>query len=164
MKDLKKQLIKAKNFWLMKSEPDVFSIDDLKKCKDMTEPWDGVRNYQARNFMKSMEIGDLVLFYHSNAKPPGIVGVAKVAKLAYPDHTSWDKKSKYFDEKSTKDSPRWFMVDVKFVAKLDNIISLDDLKNNARLKGMKVAQKGSRLSVQPVEKSDFVEVLKMSQK
>lgn len=103
------------NYWLMKSEPDVFSIDDLKKRPHSTEHWDGVRNYQARNFMKDgMKKGDLIFFYHSNCEEPGIVGLAKVVKEAYPDFTSWDKKSKYYDEKSTPEKPRWFMVDVKF--------------------------------------------------
>ena len=103
----------AKQYWLMKSEPDVYGIDDLKK--DKKGEWDGVRNYQARNIMRDkMKKGDAVLFYHSNAKPPGVAGLAEVCKESYPDHTSWKKGSKYFDAKSTPDNPRWFMVDVKF--------------------------------------------------
>ncbi len=154
-----KNLIKSNTkCWLMKSEPTVYSIDDLKK--NSTTHWEGVRNYQARNFMKSMNIGDLVFFYHSNSKPSGISGIAQVSKMFYPDHTSWDKKSRYFDPKSTKEDPRWFMVDIKFIKKLNSIISLDELKNNPNLKEMKVVQKGSRLSVQPVSKDEFLEVIK----
>lgn len=147
------------SYWLMKSEPDVYSIDDLKR--DKTEPWDGVRNYQARNFMKTMEVGDWVLYYHSNAKPPGVAGLAQVCKLAYPDHTQFDKKSKYFDPKATKDEPRWFMVDVKYVEKFPELVSLPVLKAEAAISDMKVVQKGSRLSVQPVEKKHFKHVMKM---
>lgn len=146
----------AKSYWLMKSEPDVFSIDDLKKKPDMTSSWDGVRNYQARNFMRDdMKLGDLILFYHSNATPPGIAGIATVSKLAYPDHTQFDKKSEYYDPKATKENPRWFMVDVQFVEKFSNFLSLDDLKNFTLLKNMKLLQKGNRLSVMPVDKKEF---------
>ena len=144
----------------MKTEPSVYSIDDLQK--DKKEHWEGVRNYQARNFMKNdMRIGDKVLFYHSNAKPSGIYGLAKVCKEAYPDFTSWDKKSRYYDPRSTKENPRWFMVDVCFIEKFDRVISLKELKENKKLKNMVVVQKGSRLSVQPVFKKDFNEILKM---
>ena len=112
--------------WLMKSEPYVYSIDDLQR--DGSTHWEGVRNYQARNLMKEMAVGDRVLFYHSNAKPPGVVGVARVCRTAYPDHFSWDEGSKYFDEKSTPEAPRWFMVDVEFVEKLPRQVTLDELK------------------------------------
>lgn len=148
-----------KQFWLMKSEPDAYSIDDLER--DGSEPWDGIRNYQARNNMRSMSVGDMVLFYHSNAKPPGVVGVAKVCKTAYPDHTAWNPKSKYFDPKSPEDNPRWEMVDVEFVEKTPNMVSLDDLKAEGDLEGMVVTQR-SRLSVQPVSKEHFKHVLKMA--
>ncbi len=152
----------SKKVWLMKSEPDVFSFDDLKKCKNSTEPWDGVRNYQARNFMRDeMKKGDYVLFYHSNCKVPGIVGLAKVAKEAYPDHTSWDPKSKYFDEKSSPDNPRWFMVEVKWYKAFKEVVSLNDMKDNPALSNMLVVKKGQRLSVQPVEESDFKIVCQM---
>jgi predicted RNA-binding protein with PUA-like domain len=144
----------------MKSEASVFSIDDLKEKKQ--EHWDGVRNYQARNFMKNdMKVGDMVLFYHSNAKPSGVAGIAKVCKEAYPDFTSWDTKSKYYDEKSTKEDPRWFMVDLCFVRKFKRVIPLQELKENKKLKDMMVVQKGSRLSVQPVTKQQFDLVLKI---
>lgn len=148
-----------RQFWLMKSEPDAYSIDDLER--DGSEPWDGIRNYQARNNMRTMNVGDLVLFYHSNAKPPGVVGVAKVCKTVYPDHTAWNPKSKYFDPKSPEDNPRWEMVDVEFVEKTPRMVSLEDLKAEADLEGMVVTQR-SRLSVQPVSKEHFKHVLKMA--
>jgi len=148
------------NYWLAKSEPSVYSIDDLQKQRKTH--WEGVRNYQARNFMRdSMRVGDLVLFYHSNAKPSGVVGIAMVCSKPYPDHFAQDKKSKYYDAKATKESPIWHMVDVCFVKKFEDIISLEDLKNNKKLKNMMVVQKGSRLSVQPVSEKDFEEVLRM---
>ncbi|GAB4201183.1 MAG: EVE domain-containing protein [Wenzhouxiangellaceae bacterium] len=137
-------------YWLMKSEPDTFGIDDLKAVKQ--EPWDGVRNYQARNFMRDdMKAGDKVFFYHSNTKPPGIVGIAKVVGKAYPDPTQFDPDSKYFDPKSDPDNPRWQLVDVKYVRKLKRCISLDELKQHAQaLDGMPLLRKGNRLSIMPV--------------
>ncbi|WP_373999276.1 EVE domain-containing protein [Bdellovibrio bacteriovorus] len=147
-------------YWLMKSEPDVYSIDTLKK--DGTTWWEGVRNYQARNFMsKEMSVGDLVLFYHSNAEPPGVAGIAKVSKAAAADKTQFDKKSEYFDAKATKEKPNWFCVEVEFVAKFKNLVSLSDLRENEKLADMVVLQKGSRLSVQPVDKKHFDIVKKM---
>ncbi|WP_295904546.1 EVE domain-containing protein [uncultured Bdellovibrio sp.] len=147
-------------YWLMKSEPDVYSIDQLHK--DKTTPWEGVRNYQARNYMqKDMQVGDLVLFYHSNAEPPGVAGIAKVSKLAFPDKTQFEKKSEYFDAKATKEKPIWFCVEVEYVAKFKNLVSLSDLRDNEKLSDMVVLQKGSRLSVQPVEKKHFDIVKKM---
>jgi predicted RNA-binding protein with PUA-like domain len=151
---------RAPQFWLMKSEPDVYSIDDLER--DGTEPWEGVRNYQARNFMREMLVGDWVLFYHSNAKPPGVAGLARVCREAYPDPTQFDRKSQYFDPKSSKDAPRWSRVDVAFVEKFPAFLSLQTLKDNKRLQGMRVTQKGQRLSVQPVEKAHFDAVLKLA--
>lgn len=136
----------------MKSEPEVYSIDDLKK--DRTTSWDGVRNYSARNHMRAMRKGDLVLFYHSNANPPGVIGVAKVDKEAYPDHTAWDKRSKYYDEKSSREKPRWDMVDVRFVEKFERLVPLDELKTTKGLQDMVVIKRG-RLSVQPVKKKEF---------
>lgn len=147
-------------YWLMKSEPDVYSIDKLNK--DKTTPWEGVRNYQARNFMmKEMQVGDLVLFYHSNAEPSGVAGIAKVSKLAFPDKTQFDKKSEYFDAKATKEKPIWFCVEVEFVEKFKTFISLAGLRENEKLSDMVVLQKGSRLSVQPVDKKHFDIVKKM---
>lgn len=146
-------------YWLMKSEPDTFSIDDLKKVK--TEPWDGVRNYQARNFMKEMKKKDLVFFYHSNCSPPGIVGVMEVSKEAYPDHTSFDKKSKYYDPKSTKENPRWFMVEVKFKEKFKELIPLEVLKEQKSLKDLALVRKGNRLSIMPVAEKEWKAILEL---
>ena len=142
------------NYWLMKSEPDVYSIDMLAKTG--TTPWEGVRNYQARNFMRDdMKLGDLVLFYHSNAKPPGIIGIAKVCKEAHPDFFAWDPKSKYFDPKASVENPIWQMVAVAFVRKFSSLVSLNELRTYPELDGMLVTKKGSRLSVQPVSKEHF---------
>jgi predicted RNA-binding protein with PUA-like domain len=139
-----------KRYWLMKSEPSDFSIDDLQRVR--TEPWTGVRNYQARNFMRQMQVGDGVLFYHSNTAVPGIYGIAEVVSAAYPDPTQFQKKSKYFDEKATREQPRWDLVDVGFVRKLDRGIALDEIRTHAEALGEEFAliRKGSRLSVLPV--------------
>lgn len=154
-------MARRRRYWLMKSEPDVFSIDDLQRRK--REPWDGVRNYQARNYMRDeMAPGDLVLFYHSNAKPPGVAGVARIAGDAYPDPTAFDPDSKYYDPKSDPDEPRWWLVDVEFVEKFAEIVSLDALKEAPNLDGMLVIRRGQRLSVQPVDKAHFVAVLRMA--
>jgi len=148
-------------YWLIKSEPDVFSIDDLAKVK--REPWSGVRNYQARNFMwRDMQPGDLALFYHSNAKPPGIAGIAKVASEAYPDPTQFDPKSEYFDLKATEQKARWWLVDVEFVAKFDVLLPLDALKSDPVLSEMLVCQRGTRLSINPVDPKHFKQVCKRS--
>ncbi len=137
------------NYWLMKSEPEAFSIDDLKRKK--CEPWDGVRNYQARNFIRDgMQVGDQVFFYHSNCAQPGITGIAEVASDAYPDPTQFDPKSKYFDPESTRDRPRWMLVDVAFVRKLKRSITLKELQALSALADMKLLRKGNRLSVLPV--------------
>ena len=151
---------RATKHWLMKSEPDVYSIDNLER--DGRESWEGVRNYQARNFMREMVEGDLVIFYHSNAKPPGAAGVGRICRKAYPDDTQFNKKSKYYDAKSKKEDPRWSLVYVEFVEKFGEPISLQALKDDPALEGMRVTQKGSRLSVQPVEKGHFKRVLKMA--
>ena len=143
-------------YWLMKSEPDTFSIDDLFNRKGKKEHWDGVRNYQARNFMRDeMKKGDQVLFYHSSCKVPGVAGIATVCKEAYPDHTSWDPKSSYYDPKSTPDNPRWFMVDIKFSKKFKRVIPLKELKEHDELSELKLLQKGCRLSIMPVSKEEF---------
>jgi predicted RNA-binding protein with PUA-like domain len=140
--------------WLIKSEPDVFSIDDLARVK--REPWTGVRNYQARNFMwKDMKPGDLALFYHSNAKPPGIAGIAKVASAPYPDPTQFDSKSEYFDPKATKENPRWWLVDFEFVERFKNLLPLDAIKADPTLSDMVICQRGTRLSITPVEAEHF---------
>ena len=143
-----------KKHWLMKSEPNDYSIDDLKK--DKRTQWDGVRNYQARNFMRDdMRVGDGVLFYHSNTDPPGIAGIAKVCSEPYPDKTAFDKSDKYFDLKSKKDSPTWYLVDVCFIKKFRKFVPLNELKADPRFEGMVVTKKGSRLSIQSVSKKHF---------
>ena len=140
-------------YWLIKSEPDAYSIDDLER--DGVEHWDGIRNYQARNIMRDeMEIGDLCLFYHSNAKPPGVVGIAEVVSEAYPDHTQFDSSSNYFDPKSDPDDPRWLMVDMKFVEKLPRMVGLPELRTYSELAEMVLLNR-SRLSVQPVRPEEF---------
>jgi len=146
--------------WLIKSEPDVFGIDHLAKVKQ--EPWSGVRNYQARNYMRDeMKPGDLALFYHSNATPPGSVGVAKVVGAPYPDPTQFDPESEYYDPKSTKENPRWILVDFEFVAKFPTEVPLQQMKDDAALEGMMVLQKGTRLSITPVEAKHFKRVCKL---
>jgi predicted RNA-binding protein with PUA-like domain len=150
-------------YWLVKSEPDVFSIEDLAKAKKQTTHWDGVRNYQARNTLRdSMKLGDLVLFYHSNANPPAIVGVARVVREGYPDHTALDPKSDHFDPKSSEAKPIWYMVDLQFVLQFPQPLLLPFLKQVPALKGMELLRKGSRLSVQPVRQSEFQTVLELA--
>lgn len=149
-------------YWLMKSEPDVFSFSDLKKRPKQTEPWNGVRNYQARNFMRDeMKIGDLVLFYHSSCEIPGVAGIAKVASAPYPDSTQFDKKSEYFDPKATLENPRWFLVDVSFEKDLKGFVSLEEIKTHEELSHMRLLQKGNRLSILPVEKTEFEFIKKL---
>ena len=148
-------------YWLMKSEPHVYSFEDL--VKDKTTHRDGVRNYQARNFMRDkMKLGDYVLFYHSNHKPPHIAGIARICKEGYPDFTAFDSENKYFDASSSPENPRWIMVDIEAIKALTSIVPLLDLKENPALDEMLVVQRGQRLSVQPVEKKHFDEVLRMS--
>jgi len=140
-------------YWLMKSEPEAYSIDQL--AKDKTAPWTGVRNYQARNFMRDqMAIGDKVLFYHSSCDEPGIVGIAEVCKRAYPDETQFDKKSPYYDGKSTRDNPRWLHVDVRFVKKT-RAINLPELRSHKALANMRILARGNRLSITPVDPAEW---------
>ncbi|MEX0652278.1 MAG: EVE domain-containing protein [Candidatus Paceibacterota bacterium] len=149
------------NYWLFKSEPTSYSIDNLKR--DKKTAWDGVRNYQARNFMRDdMQIGDIGLFYHSNTKPIGIVGVVKICSKPYPDPTAFDKKDDHYDPQSKKENPTWYLVDVCFVEKFNKIITLDQLKFDDSFSDMLVTQKGQRLSVQPVSKKHVVKILKMA--
>jgi predicted RNA-binding protein with PUA-like domain len=145
--------------WLMKSEPDVFSIDDL--ARDGTTSWEGVRNYQARNYLRAMKVGDLALYYHSNAEPSGVAGICRVVRTAYADPTQFDPKSEYHDPASKPDDPRWSRVDVGFVEKLPTFVSLETLKAQRSLSKMLVVQKGQRLSVQPVTKKQFEKVLEL---
>lgn len=148
------------SYWLLKTEPSCFSIDDLARCKRTS--WDGVRNYQARNFMKNMKVGDEVLVYHSNADPPAVVGVGRIIREAYPDHTAFDPSDKHYDSGSTPSNPRWFMVDVQFVRKFKTELPLPMLRDQSSLAGMELLRKGSRLSVQPVRKNEWKAVLKLA--
>ncbi|MCG3197907.1 MAG: EVE domain-containing protein [Candidatus Omnitrophica bacterium] len=150
----------ARRYWLMKTEPSSFSIEDLEGKR--VEHWDGVRNYQARNTLRDeMKVGDLVLIHHSSANPTGVAGVARVCREGYPDHTARDPKNHHFDPKSTPENPIWFMVDVEFVERFPRVVTLEELKANPALEGMLVTRRGQRLSVQPVEKAHFEEVIRM---
>lgn len=149
----------ARKYWLMKSEPDAYSIDDLER--DGTTMWDGVRNYQARNNMREMSKGDVVLYYHSRQRPPAVVGVAEVAREAYPDPTQFDSSSRYHDTSSDEDDPRWWLVDISFLEKFDRPVALADIKDEPSLADM-VLVRNSRLSVQPVEREEFETVRRMA--
>lgn len=154
-----------KRYWLMKSEPDAFSIDDLQRVG--TEPWNGVRNYQARNFMRDgMKVGDGILFYHSNTKVPGIVGTATVASAAYPDDTQFDPTSDYHDPKASREQPRWYLVDVAFERKLAHVIALDEIKRHTDElgEGFPLTAKGNRLSVFPVTAAQWKLLLALEKK
>ena len=147
-------------YWLMKSEPYVYSIDDLKR--DGVTFWDGVRNYSARNLMRDrMRVGDRVLYYHSNAKPPGVVGIAEVCHESYPDHTQFDPDSKYFDPKASPANPRWFMVDVRFVEKFPRMVALPEIRATPALADMVLVNR-SRLSVQPVAPAEYERIVAMA--
>ena len=150
-------------YWLMKTEPTTYSIEDLEKESNQTTCWEGVRNYQARNLLRDdIQEGDRVLFYHSACKEPAVVGTAVVSRPGYPDSHAFDRRSKYYDAKSDPDNPRWYMVDVKLEQKFDTPVTLASLREKASLKEMVLLQKGSRLSVQPVKKKEFDIVLKMA--
>ncbi len=148
------------NYWLMKSEPDTYSIEDLKRAK--VDHWDGVRNYQARNMMRDqMRKGDLVFFYHSNCESPGIVGIMMIQKEGYPDHTAFDSSSKYFDPKSTPEAPRWYMVDVKYRRTLKRNITLHELKNTKGLGDFALTRRGNRLSIMAVSSAQWQRILEL---
>ena len=152
-------------YWLLKSEPDVFSIDDLKTRPKKTEPWNGVRNYQVRNMMRDeMKVGDLALFYHSSCSVPGVAGVAKIVSEGKPDPTQFDADSEYFDKGSKKEEPRWLLVDVAWEADLKKFVSLDDLRNEPRLAELLILRRGNRLSITPVSKHDFDLICKLGGK
>jgi predicted RNA-binding protein with PUA-like domain len=143
------------NYWLMKSEPDAFSVDDHSARANKTEPWTGVRNYQARNFMRDdMKRGDPVFFYHSSCALPGIVGIMKVSKNAYPDETQFDRESDYFDPKSTRENPRWVHVDVKLTKKT-RLVSIDEMRSHPELESMQILRRGNRLSITPVTEAEW---------
>jgi predicted RNA-binding protein with PUA-like domain len=150
------------NHWLIKSEPDVFSIRDLAKARNKTTHWEGVRNYQARNFLRAMKKGDRALFYHSNATPSAVAGVVEIVREAYPDPTAWDAKSDYRDPKASPDNPVWSMVDVKLVAIYPREIPLDELRGVKALAGMELLRRGSRLSVTPVTPAQFRTIEKLA--
>ncbi|HMB71368.1 MAG TPA: EVE domain-containing protein [bacterium] len=153
----------AKRYWLMKTEPETYSIQDLER--DGSTMWEGVRNFQARNLLRDeIQKGDLVLFYHSVAKEKGVVGVAKVAKGGYPDPVAFDKRAKYYDPKSKRDDPTWYVVDVEHVETFPRVVTLAELKDTKELAGMMVTRRGARLSVQPVEKEHFEVVRKLGRK
>ena len=151
------------NYWLMKSEPDTFGIDHLAKAPKRTSGWDGVRNFQARNFMREMRVGDLVFFYHSSCDIPGVAGIAQVVREAYPDRTAFDPKNDHYDADSDADKPRWYQVDVRLVRKFAAVVSLEQLREHAsaKLKEMVILKRGNRLSITPVTKSEwqFIESL-----
>lgn len=150
-------------YWLFKSEPNTFSIDDLKSRPRKTEHWDGVRNFQARNMLRNdVKKGDLILFYHSSCTPPGIVGIAEVVRGGYPDFTAMDANSPYFDPRSTSEKPYWYMVDVKFVEKFPQMVTLEALKENPKLKKMRILRRGNRLSITPVTSDEWKTILKMA--
>jgi predicted RNA-binding protein with PUA-like domain len=150
-------------YWLLKTEPTSYSVDDLANEKNKTTCWDGVRNYQARNFIRDqMKLGDQALLYHSSTDPPGVVGICEVVKESYPDPSAFDSKSKYFDEQSRRDAPRWFAVDVKLTMKFKRLIPLDELRKRDSLRGMVLLTKGSRLSIQPVTKGQFDTIAKLA--
>ena len=150
-------------YWLMKTEPDVYSIDDLKR--DGSTGWEGIRNYQARNFLRDeLAVGDRVLFYHSRTQPPGVVGLAEVSREAYPDPFAFDPTSQYHDPKSSPETPRWFMVDLAYVETFSSMVTLPELKADPALEGMLVTKKGQRLSVQPVTPEHFHHVCALGQR
>jgi predicted RNA-binding protein with PUA-like domain len=153
----------ARKYWLMKCEPAAYTIADLER--DGKTSWEGVRNYQARNFMRDqMQEGDGVLFYASNAEPSGVTGLATIARAGYPDHLSWKKGHKYFDAASTKEKPLWYMVDIAFEERFPGTVPLQTLKETPGLESMKVIQKGSRLSVQPVTRAEYDIVVRLGRK
>ena len=153
------------NYWLFKSEPDVFGIDHLKAMPGQTEHWDGIRNYQARNMLRDdIKPGDQVFFYHSNCKEPAIVGIMEVTREGYPDHTAFDPEQHYYDPKSDPENPRWYMVDVKFVRDLKRPITLQELKQLPELEDMPLVRRGNRLSIMPVSKEHWKLILGLEKK
>ena len=152
-------------YWLIKSEPDTFSFDDLKKSKNQTTCWDGVRNYQARNYLRDeMKKGDKVLFYHSSSDLLAVIGICEVVKEGYPDHTQFDSENDHYDPNADPKNPTWIMVDIKFVKGFKSPVTLDAIKSNSKLKNMKLIARGNRLSVMPVTKEEFEEIEKMGNK
>lgn len=151
----------AASYWLVKSEPSSFSLDDLKKSKDQTTYWDGVRNYQARNYLRAMKKGDKVLFYHSNSDPLAVFGVCEVVKEAYPDFTAFDPEDKHYDPKSKENEPTWYMVDLKFSKEFKHPVTTEDMKESKMLQDMQLLKRGNRLSVMPVTKEEFETIVNL---
>jgi predicted RNA-binding protein with PUA-like domain len=150
-------------YWLMKSEPNVYSIDHLSVQKKKTDHWDGIRNYQARNFIRDdMGVGDLAFFYHSNCDTPAIVGIMEIVSFAYPDHTAFDLAEKYYDPKSDPDNPRWFMVNVRLKKKFRRHVTLMQIRSERKLESMRLVQKGNRLSILPLTKREWNHILSMA--
>lgn len=149
------------NYWLMKTEPDSFGLEHLKKRPKQTEHWDGVRNFQARNFLREMQKGDCTFLYHSSCAVPGIVAIMEVVRAGYPDFTAWDPKSDHFDPKSKPDKPLWYMVDVKLERPLKRLVSLSELREQSALKGMRLLARGNRLSVMPVSANEWNHILRL---
>lgn len=153
----------GRRYWLMKSEPSAFSIEDLERAPRRRTCWDGVRNFQARNYMRAMKCGDQVLFYHSNTEPPAVVGMVEVVREAYSDHTAFDPADTHYDPKSKPEAPTWAMVDIQLVRKFAKAISLDELRRQSGLKQMELLRRGSRLSVQPVRPAEWKIILKLAE-
>ena len=151
-------------YWLMKSEPSTYGIDQLAAARRKTDHWDGVRNYQARNFMREMKVGDQAFFYHSNCAEPGVVGIVEIAREHYPDFTAFDPTSSYYDAKSSPNNPRWYMVDVRFVRKMKDTIPLSEIKQNLSLEELHLVRRGNRLSVMPVTAKEWKAILKMEKR
>ena len=152
-------------YWLMKSEPDAYSIEDLAAQEKKTDHWDGIRNYQARNFIRNdMSASDLAFFYHSNCESPAVVGIIKIVSSAYPDHTAFDPTEKYYHPKSDPDNPRWFMVDVRLIKRFRSTVTLMEIRAEPKLKSMKLVQKGNRLSILPLTEREWKHILMMANK
>ncbi len=150
------------NYWLLKSEPSTFSIDDLRRAEDGRDHWDGVRNYQARNFIRDMAVGDLAFFYHSNCPQPGIVGIVEICRAAYPDFTAFDPQSPYYDPKSSPEQPRWYMMDVRYRQTFPRLIGLAELKQHEALQALPLVRRGNRLSIMPVGEAEWHYIMSLA--
>ena len=152
----------SERYWLLKSEPDVFSIEDLRRRPRRTEPWNGVRNYQARNYLRQMQAGDPAFFYHSSCQPPGIAGLARIARTAYPDHTALDPRDPYHDPRATAEHNPWIMVDVRWEATFSRLITLDELRAHPELAALPLLRRGNRLSVMPLSAAEWACIMTLA--